>query len=159
MQGEYMHRALDAVHRMLAEIVECARHLSGHLVACRERDRDTADRRERLQSRRDVHAFAINVIAFDDDIAKVNADPVLKALRSGALLCSTRRRLLDGQCAFDGRNNAAEFDQRTVTHELDNAPTASSDAGIEDLASIDLQPFERAGLVGLHQAAVVGDVG
>ena len=89
----------------------------------------------------------------------IDADPVVNARCFGALRFSTGCRRLNRQRAFDGRNHAAEFDECAVNHELDNAPTMSGDAGIEDLASVILQPFERAGFVGLHQTAVAGDVG
>ncbi len=68
-------------------------------------------------------------------------------------------RLLDRERAVDGRDDAGELDQRAVAHELDQAPAVGRDAGIEDPAAVELQPLERAGLVGLHQAAVADDVG
>ena len=133
--------------------------LARHLVAHRARDRDAADRRQRLQPRGDVDAFAVDVVALDDDVAEIDADAIADALRFGALRLGARRRLLDRQRAVDGGDHAREFDQRAVAHQLDDAPAVRGDAGIEDPASVDLQPFERAGLVGLHQAAVADDVG
>src|SRR5206468_3631322 len=103
--------------------------------------------------------FAIDVVAVDDHIAKIDADSVGNALCFGAVRFGARRRLLDRQCAVDGRNHAAEFDECTVAHELDDASTVGTNAGIEDLAAVELEPFERPGLVGLHEAAIAGDVG
>ena len=69
--------------------------LSRHLVANGERDRDAADGRERLQPRGNVDAFAIDVVAFDDDIAEIDADTVA----NGARPASARAVILNRQCS------------------------------------------------------------
>ena len=157
--GIDVHRALDVLHPVFARIIERTRNLAGDLVVHDARDRYPAHGRQRLQPRGDVDAFAIDVIAFDDDFAQIDADPVANASCLGAFLFGVGHRCLDLQCTVDGRDDASELDERTVAHELDQAPAMGNDTRIEDFASVDLQPFERAGLVGLHEPAVAGDVG
>ena len=156
--GEGTYRALDVFRRVLAQVLERARELPRHLVAHRERYRDAAHRRERLQPRGDVDAFAIDVVAFDDDLAEIDADPIADALCFGALGFGARRRLLDRESAANGGDDASELDERAVAHEFDQAPAVCRNAGIKNLASVDLQPFMRPGLVALRQNAIAGDV-
>ena len=158
-QDEDVHRALHVLGRVVAQVLERAWHLPDHIVAYRGRESDAANRRHRLQPRGDVDAFAVDVVAVDDDIAEVDSDAIEDALCFGELRFDTSGCLLDRQCAVDRGDNTGELDQCAVAHELDQASTVGSDAGIEDLASVDLQPFERLGLGRLHQSAVAGDVG
>ena len=79
--GEDAHRTLDILHRVLAQILE---RRTRTLPATWSRTvRETAmppDWRERLQPRGDVDAVAIDVVAFDDDVAEIDADAVADAL-------------------------------------------------------------------------------
>ena len=143
------------VHKDSRLVTDSAAHYKFPPVASHE----FVDHSKFEWSRGDVHTFAIDVAAFDDHIAKIDADAIANALCFGALRFGPRRRLLDRECAVDGRDNAPEFDECAVTHELDHAPGMGSDAGIEDPTSVDLQPFERPGVVGLHKAAVTDHVG
>ena len=60
---------------------------------------------------------------------------------------------------MDGGHDAAEFDQRAVTDQLDDAPAVRRDSWIEHILPVRLQPLERARLVALHQRAVADHVG
>ena len=129
MHGEDPDRPLDVLHLVLAQVLERAGRLSRNLVAHRERDRDAADGSERLQACGDVHAFAVDVVAVDDDIAEIDADPIANALRFGHVRLGARRGLLDRQRTVDGRDHTPEFDERAVADELYDAPAVSGDAG------------------------------
>ena len=100
-----------------------------------QRQRDAAGLGERLQPRRHVHAVAVDVVAFDDDFAEIDADPVADALGFGRAPFGLRRRLLDRQRAVDRGDHARELDQRAVAHQLDDAPAVRGDARIEDAAA------------------------
>ena len=103
MQGEDVDRTMDTFHRVLAKVLEPARHLPNHVIAYRSRESDTANGCNRLQPRGDDDAFAIDIVALDDDIAKIDADTVANARCFGALGFGARRRLLGRECAVDGR--------------------------------------------------------
>lgn len=90
------------------------------------------------------------VVAVNYDVAEIDADAIADALGLGVLRLGKRRCLLDRKCAVDSRDYTRKLDERAVAHELDQAPTVGSDAGIEDAASVGLQPFKRPSLVGLH---------
>jgi hypothetical protein len=70
----HVDRALDVLEGALAKVGEADRYLVLHLLARRSGNADSAGFRQRFQPSRDVHAVAIDVIAFDDDVADIDAD-------------------------------------------------------------------------------------
>jgi len=70
----HMDRALDILESALTKIGEAYRYLVLHLLARRSGNADAAGLRQRFQPSGDVHAIAVNVIAFDDDVADIDAD-------------------------------------------------------------------------------------
>ena len=81
-----------------------------------------------LQTGGEVDAVAIDVAAFDDDIAQVHADPELDpALQRRSPVPGCQRPLdLDG--SVHGINDACELDERSVAHKLDDATAIVSAA-------------------------------
>ncbi len=153
-----MYRSLDVLDRVLAEILESERHFARHLITHGARYRDTAGRRQRLQTGRDIDTVAVNVVAFDNDFAKRNADAVADLIGFGCNALRLRR-LLNIVCTIDRGNDAAEFHQCAVAHQLDDASAIRGNARIEDRLPVPLEPLERARFVALHQRAVADDVG
>ena len=82
-------------------------------------DADAARLGQRLQARGDVDAVAVDVVAVDDDVAEVDADPQRDAGRRSA--ASRLDGALDGERALDRVDDAAELDQRAVADQLDHA--------------------------------------
>jgi hypothetical protein len=80
-QHEDVHRTHDVLDVMLAQVFEGARDLARHVIANRRRHGDAAHGGHRLQARGDVDAFAIDVVAFDDDIAQIDANAVAQRFR------------------------------------------------------------------------------
>ena len=77
---------------------------------------DAARLRQRLEPGRDVDAITVDVVALDDDVAEIDADPQGHD-RAGFGL---GRRLLDGDGAGHGIDHAAELDEGPVAHQLDD---------------------------------------
>ena len=75
-----MHRARDVLELALAQVLEADLEAVSHLVVDGARDEDTAGLGERLEPRRDIDAVAEDVVALDDDVADVDADPKLDSL-------------------------------------------------------------------------------
>ena len=61
--------------------------------------------------------------------------------------------------AGDGLDHACELGQHAIAHELHDAPAVPGDEGLDQLLLLAAQRVQRAGLVGVHQPAVVDDVG
>ena len=107
----------------------------------------------------DIDAVAVNVIAFGDDVAQVYADAQLDAAGIGGGPIVNGHGALDGGGAFDGIDDAGEFDQRAVAHELDDAAMEACYRRVDHLPAAQFQPRQRAGLILAHEAAVAGDIG
>ena len=98
-------------------------------------------------------------MALDDDIAEVDPDPEADALRLGDVPLPLGHALLDRDRASDGIDDGGKLAQRAVAHELDDAPAVLGDERVDELAAVDLQALERAGLVAPHEPAVADHVG
>ena len=128
------------------------------MLVRRARDRDAAGFGDALQPRGDVDAVANDILAFNQHIAEVDADPVEDALPLGGGFVGGRHLLLYRQRAFDRRDDRGEFDQHPVAHGLEQ-PTAVR--GDDRLARFPALAHEAsgAGLVFAHHARVADDVG
>jgi hypothetical protein len=148
----------DVLHFPLAQVFEREIQLGLHLVEDAPRQADAAGLAQPLQARRHVHPIAEDIVALDDDVADVEAyavdDPAILGDRRVAL--GHGRLHLDGE--VDGIDDAGEFHQRAVAHQLHGA------AAILNLFRLDQVPAQRlegrkgAGLVLAHQPAIADDV-
>ena len=124
-------------------------------------DRGNADAArigERLEPRRDIDAVAIDVVAVDDDVAEIDADPQLDC-RFAWRQYARSDSVLNVDSAFDRVDDARELNQRSVADQLDDAAITGSDRGIEEAFAKVLQCGERAGLVAGHQARIADHIG
>ena len=80
-------RRRDILERPLAEIVIVERQLAADLVVHFPRHDDAAGLRDLLEARGDVDAVAVDVAAFDHDVAQIDAD----AERDAAIVPACRR--------------------------------------------------------------------
>ena len=112
-----------------------------------------------LETRGDVHAVAIDVVALDDDVAEVDADAQLNAPVFGHIGVAFAHRRLDVDRATDRVDDARELGQRTVAHELDDAPPVLADGRVDGLVSVGLQARQGPLLIVIHEAAVADHVG
>jgi hypothetical protein len=64
----------NILQAVLATIDEVGRHLALHLPPGILRKRDASGRRDALDPRHDVDAVAKDIVAFDDDVADINAN-------------------------------------------------------------------------------------
>ena len=95
-------------------------------------DADPAGLGQRLQPRGDIDAIAVDVVAFNDDIAKIDAD----SQHDGRLraLCIRRRSAgaLHRKCAIHGVDHAAELDDRAIADQLHHAAVMGGDGRVEN---------------------------
>ena len=98
----------------LPEIVERGLEPARDRVVHVTRDHDAAGRRFRLQPGRDVHAVAVEIVAIDDQVAEMQADPE----HDGGVLGLVPVGLGHGLLELDGRaqriHGAGELGQRAV---------------------------------------------
>ena len=112
-----------------------------------------------FQAGGDVDAVAVDVLAFDDDVAQVDADAELDARLVGRAAVAVGHAGLDGDGAAHRLDGAGEIDQQAVAGALDDAAAVGGDMRLDQLAEVALQALQRAFLVAAHQPAVAGDIG
>ena len=82
-------RAGDVLDLLRAEILEREAQLVEDLIAHDAADADSAGLGQRFEARRDIDAIAEDVVAVDDDVADIDADPKIETLVGGnALRCA-----------------------------------------------------------------------
>ena len=139
-----MHRTLDVLHRVLAHILERAGGLAFYLIPDDAGEGYAAHWGKGLESRSHVDPFAIDVVALDNDFAKIDAHAVADALGFGDLSPGFFCRILYRQRTVHGGDDAGELRQCPVAHHLEHAAAMSGDLGIENCAPVGLQPFQAS---------------
>jgi hypothetical protein len=119
-----MHRTLDVLDAVLAHVFEHASSLAFGLIFNHTLQRRTTHRSQRLDACGDVDAFAVDVVAIDDDFAEIDADAVAQSL--SFLGCR-----LDRQRAVHGGDDAGKLHQRPVAHEFELRPAVRGHLRIE----------------------------
>ena len=77
------HRMGDVLQALFAEAFEADRELVAHLFVDRAGDENAARLGQFLQSRRDIDAVAIDVVALQHHVAQIDADAKIHPLRFG----------------------------------------------------------------------------
>ena len=143
---------------LLAEGRERAAELAPEVVEDRAGDHDPAGLGELLEAGGDVHAIAVDVLALDDHVAEVDADPEANALGLGHARLPLGHAALDRDRARHGVDDGGELAERAVAHQLDDAAAVLGDERLGQLLAVRLEAIEGAGLLTLHQPAVAGHV-
>ncbi len=90
----------------------------------------------------DIAPLAIDIGAFADHIAEIDADPqydLTGAWNVDIRLCHLPLKL---DRRLDGVNRAGEFDQNTIAHQFDDAPAMRAYHWVEHMPSVLLQSVE-----------------
>src|SRR5262249_40030684 len=133
---ENLHWPLNVLQLDLALVHEAKIELVAHLLVHRPCDGDAAGLRDALDTRRDIHAVAHQVVALDHDGADMNAD----AKRQAALAVRFLYRL----GAAHRLNGAGELDQEAVTHGLEQPPGVLGDLWFDHSGAQSLKLRQRA---------------
>jgi hypothetical protein len=157
--AEHAHRPGDVLHRLLAEVLQYDPELVAHRIAHGARDENATWLGQRLKARRDVDAVAVDVVAFDDHVAEVDADAEFDAAVVHRRAVAVGHAGLDGDGAAHRLDGARKVDQQAVARTLDDAAAMRGDMGLDQLAQMRLEEAQRAFLVMAHQPAVAHHVG
>ena len=126
--------------------------LVSNLIIDGLRDADGAGLGERLEPGGDVDAIAEDVVAVDDDVAEIDADPQLEtALRRDRIVDRPRRPLhLDG--AVQRIDDARKIRQQAVACRADDPPAMCCDQRVDGAAEL-AERLMRPCLILAHQPA------
>ena len=126
------HRRGNVLEQLLTALFEDRVDLAAHLVMHLAGNAEAARLGQGLEPRRDVDAIAIDVRAFADDVAEVDAD----AQQDAACLRDLGVRCRHLALQFDrGRHSidrTGELHQYAVAHHLDDASAMSAHRGLDD---------------------------
>jgi hypothetical protein len=154
-----MNWPVDVLDRPPAEIAERQGHLVAYMLIDPVGHDDRARLGQRLQSGGDIDGVAEHILVGCDDVAQVKTDP--KRLTSRLRHCGIPfgHSTLQVDCASNGFDGAAVFNEYPVANSLDDAAMMAAHDRRDQLREMGAQITEGLVLVGAHHAAVSGDVG
>ena len=132
-------------HRLKAErefLFNLLRHLAGNA--------DAPGIGKLLKPRGDIDAFAVPIRPLDDHLAEIDADAHVDALVLGEAGVPLRHSVLDVDGALNRVNNAPEFRQQPVAHELEDAAMVGRYLRLDEFNAVILQALEGLRFVLLH---------
>ncbi len=148
----------DILHGLGAAVGENCVQLARYLVMHFAGNAQPARFGNLLQAGGDVNAVAKDIVAIDDDIAKVDPDPVFDALAAGPINFEFDGGGLHINGPADRIDNAGKFRQQTIAHQLHHAAVVSIYFRFDELAVLGLQAGMGAGLVRAHEFGIANDV-
>src|SRR5437870_542501 len=149
------NRVLNVLELLFAAVFKRYLKAIPNVIANRLRNGDATRLRHTFKARGHIHAVAVDVVAFDNDVAQINPDAELDR----ALRCSRAHRGLNLRRAGDSVHHARKLGQHTVTGEFNNAAAMLGDLGIDYFLPDLLELSQRPGFVMAHQPAVPDDIG
>src|SRR6266700_5435233 len=129
-----------------------------YLLVNAARDINLARRGNTLKTRSNIDSVAVNVVCFDDDVAKVDANPILDPMMPGQRGVASNHVLLDDDAAPHGFDGTVENRNKTVAGGFDELSVVSSNAGLDQAALDPLHATVRSFFIDFHQPAVARDI-
>src|ERR1051325_9051052 len=148
----------DVFQRLLAQIVKSKVKPPGRVLLNSGRHTDSAGFGQAFEAGCDVHASTEDVPVLNNDIALMNADPKFDAVAQSAGTPFGHAVLPFGRTA-QRINDAAEFDQISVTGRFDDAPTIFGDTRVNSLAADRPKKVEGSCLVNSDQPRIARHIG
>lgn len=105
----------------------------------------------RLKSRGHVYIVTVDVIAFNDDIADVKANPKHDGLVPGLVAICLNHGLLELNCSPERIHGASKLGQAAVASQPDHAPAAACGSWRKSLVQMFQKPRDGAALIPAHQ--------
>jgi len=129
------------------------------LLVYAARDIDQAGIGNVLQARSNVDAITVNFISFDDNVAKIDANPILDPmmLRQRGVAASDDV-LLNDDTASHGFDRTVENRDKTVAVGFDEPSMVLGNARLDEIALDPLDATVRSFFIEFHQAAVASDI-
>ena len=106
--------------RLLTQILEGDFETIGNLYCHRGGNADTPYVGKLLDARSNVHTVAENVVVFEDDVAKIDADPELDPPILGHVRIPPLHALLDFHGALYRIGHALELHEHPIARRLDD---------------------------------------
>jgi hypothetical protein len=146
------NRLGDVLDAMSAERAVIEIELVPDVLVHGVRDANSARLRQCLEPRGDVDPVTENIVAVDDDVAKVDADPQLEPSLKRDRIVDRTRRSLHCEGAVQRVDHAGEIRQQAVTCGADDPSAMRRDLRVDSASKVSKRPM-RARLILAHQTA------
>ncbi len=137
---------------MIAEIVEREIQFRADCFVNQSRNHHGAGFREALQSGRDIHPVAVDIVVLDDHVAEIDADTKPNPPALGNIRVALRHSVLKRDGASHRVDDAGEFRDQAIARGLDDAALMLGDAGVDQLDTMRGERGERTLLVLAHHS-------
>src|SRR5262245_49389308 len=154
-----MNRIGDVFDCLSAKIVEANFNFAPYLIIDAARNADAARIGQRLKSRRDVYAIAIEVAPLNDDIAQIDADTQQNGALLGQTIIRLSELLLKVEGASNGLDRTSKFNQNAVPHNLHKTAVVMRYRRRQYVMPARLESGKGARLVQLHETTISDNVG
>jgi hypothetical protein len=111
-----------------------------------------------LKARCNVDTLAVNIVTFNDYVAKMNTDPIENPLLPRDRCVAPDHGLLNNNGAADSFDRTIEHRQKAIAGIFDKPSVVLRNRRFNDFAPVPLHPRVRSFLVVPHQAAIAGYV-
>ncbi len=111
-----------------------------------------------LKTRSNIDSITINIATLNDDVAEVDANPILNPMMLGQRCVASDHVLLDDDAAPHGLDRTIESRNKTVAGGFDKPSVMPCNAGFDEAALDPLHATVRSFFIDFHQPAVARDI-
>jgi len=144
------HRIGDVFDFAISERLISADQLVFYLLVNAARDINLARISDSLKTGSNINAITVNIISFDDNVAKIDTDPILDPMMLGQRRVASNHVLLDNNGAPHGFDWTIENGDKTVAGGFDEPSVVFCNAGLYEVALDPLDAIVRSFLIDLH---------
>ena len=152
-------RIRDVLYLAISERLISANQFVLHLLVNAARDVNLARLGNALEARSNIDAIAVNVGCFDDDVAKIDANPILDPMMPGQRCVASNHVLLNDDATSHGFDGTVENRNKAVACGFDDPATMERNGGIDQIAAKLTQALERALFVNTGQPRIAYHIG
>jgi hypothetical protein len=103
-----------------------------------------------LKTRSNIDTIAINIVCFDDNVAKIDANSILDPMVLWQRCVTTNQVLLDDDAATHGFYRTVENRDKAVSSSFNEFPVVFYDSGFDEIALDPLDAIMCPLFVDLH---------
>ena len=147
---EDLNRIGDILQRLLAQVDKIERKLVAHTSMDHVGDADPARLRKLFKTCSDIDAIAMDVLVLDDHIAKVDTNAKNYLPVVGFSVLPHRHAVLDFRRALKRIDDAAELDEKSISHRLDESAPVFVNGGSHHFVDLVVKSRPRTSLIHAH---------
>src|SRR4030088_3411928 len=125
------YRIGDVLDFAISERLISTNQFVFYLLVNAARDINLAGIGNTLKTRGNIDSITINVVCFDDDVAKVDTNPILDPMMPGQRCVASNHVLLDNDAAAHRFDRTVENRNKTVAGGFDEPSVVPCNAGLD----------------------------